>query len=311
MAGGAPRLRQLLPLGLAAGLVASPAFADPAIWKVSDNDSSIHLFGSVHVFMRPIDWRTPQFDALLNDADKVVFEVVMDLEAYATVTQFSLTQGRLDHDRTLADVLDAADYARLVAATSTAGIDLTPINTMQPWLAAMTLATASETEVVPGVELQVQGEVPLERQAALETAEQQMRFFSDAPMEEQVASLMSTIAAMEAGSGMSLEPLIAAWANGQPEELEEVMLSMLTPSDQPAYERLFDARNAQWIGPLESMLADNSENLVIVGAGHLVGPGGVPALLAARGYTVERIDAPDLDRYAEPVGTLGKAVVGR
>ena len=34
-------------------------------------------------------------------------------------------------------------------------------------------------------------------------------------------------------------------------------------------DRLIYARNRKWLGPLESMLAENRENMVIVGAAHL------------------------------------------
>ncbi len=47
-------LRRTL-LTCAAGLaLSSPALADPALWKVSDADSEIYLFGSVHVFTREV-----------------------------------------------------------------------------------------------------------------------------------------------------------------------------------------------------------------------------------------------------------------
>jgi uncharacterized protein YbaP (TraB family) len=50
---------------------------------------------------------------------------------------------------------------------------------------------------------------------------------------------------------------------------------------------LLDDRNQAWVVQIEKMLDEDATFLVTVGAGHLVGPTGVPALLRADGYTVE------------------------
>ena len=48
----------------------------------------------------------------------------------------------------------------------------------------------------------------------------------------------------------------------------------------------------RWVGQIADILASNEEAMAVVGAGHLIGPEGVPTLLAARGYKVERVDTP-------------------
>jgi uncharacterized protein YbaP (TraB family) len=309
--GGAKRLRHLLIPGFAALATASPAFADPAIWRVSDGDSSIHLFGSVHVFTREMDWRTPQFDGLLTAADKVVFEVVLNVDAYATIAQISLEKGRIT-DGTLADLLQPDDYAQLTAAAGTLGIEMAVLDSLQPWLATMTLMQAAGPSMVGGVELQIDAEIPATRKASLETAAEQMGFFADAPMDEQIANLMSAVHGAESGIFLTLDPLIDAWARGDADGLLDAMESQLTAADQPAYDRLIRQRNERWIGPLEQMLAENADNFVIVGAAHLVGETGVPSLLAAEGYTVERVDAVDVDTRPQALpGAVGRALPRR
>ena len=53
--------------------------------------------------------------------------------------------------------------------------------------------------------------------------------------------------------------------------------------------RLLYARNRNWIAPLEAMLDSNSENLVVVGAAHLIGDESVLDLLEEAVYDIERI----------------------
>ena len=310
--GGAERLRQVLFASLAALGLASPAIADPAIWKVSDADSSIHLFGSVHVFTRELNWRTPQFDALLAAADYVTFELVMDLDAYATVSEMGITKGRLPGGQTLADLLSADDYERFRTIVTGAGMDPAALDRLQPWLAAMTLMSPGGVDMRAGVELTIEPTLPAERKRGLETAAQQMAFLADAPLDEQLASLRSTLDAMEAGIDFAFEPLVDAWLRGDADTLARLVEEQMSAGDDPVYDRLITQRNENWIAPLEQMLADNDDSLVIVGAAHLVGDNGVPAILAAKGYRVERVDAPAFDTRSGPLaGALGRAITRR
>lgn len=284
------RLRHLpASVMLALGL-ATPALAEPALWRVSDADSDIYLFGSVHIFTKQVDWRTPQFDHILATADHVYFEVVMDVEAYSTITQVTLAKGMFRDGRTLADVLSAADYARLGNAAVSVGTTVEALNHMQPWLATMTLMNDAYPRTSAGVELLVDAEVAPGRKRGLETAAEQMGFLADLGMAEQVDNLMSTVEGIESGAMAQLEPMIEAWQSGDAAGLAEVIEGQVTARDRPMYDRLLTDRNRRWLTALEKLLADNDESLVIVGAGHLVGAEGVPALLEARGYTVERID---------------------
>jgi uncharacterized protein YbaP (TraB family) len=286
-------LRRAL-LACAAGLALSgPALADPALWKVSDADSEIYLFGSVHIFTREMDdWRSDAFDAILKSADHVVFEVVLDIEAYSTITQISFTKGRLTGGQSLSQLLSTEDYDKVVAAAGKTGIDMAMLEHVQPWLATVMLMGAAMPKASAGVETLLDAEVAPERKRGLETAAEQMGFFADAPLDEQIDGLISTADGIEAGLVGMLDPLIAAWESGDTAALHATMTEQIQPRDRAIMERLIDDRNQRWLTPIEKMLADNDESLLVVGAGHLVGPMGVPALLKERGYTVERVDEP-------------------
>ena len=284
--------RRLVLTALATASFSSPALADPALWRVSDDDSDIYLFGSVHIFTREVNWRTPQFDALLKSADHVVFEVVMDVDAYATLTYITMTEGTLPNGELLGDMLDTDEYASLAEVASSVGLEMASLERMQPWLAALTLGQMAMPKASAGVELLVDSEIEPERKRSLETVEEQMALFAGGSREEQIEGLMSTVEGIESGMLADLAPLVDAWESGDTDALKAAMDGFITPRDKAAYAKLIDERNAKWIAPLEKLLAENDNSLVIVGAGHLVGPEGVPALLEGKGYTVERIDAP-------------------
>jgi len=52
---------------------------------------------------------------------------------------------------------------------------------------------------------------------------------------------------------------------------------------------LLTARNRAWLPKIEQLLQSHEDPFVAVGAGHMLGEEGLPALLAERGYTVRRI----------------------
>ena len=59
-------------------------------------------------------------------------------------------------------------------------------------------------------------------------------------------------------------------------------------ADPELYEALL-AEQPAWTAQLENLFSTESRPLVAVGAGHMFGPDGLPAMLEASGYTVRRI----------------------
>lgn len=293
-------MRTLAAALLALALSTAPALAAPAMWKVSDADSSIYLFGSIHVFSHEVDWRTPEFDRELKAADLVYFEMVFDEAAYATIGRMTLVDGRLRDGRTLWDLLTPEEADTVRGAITSSGLDPTAFDRMQPWLAEVMLSGGMMQGAQVGVELQVDAEVPAERKRGLETAEEQLGFFSSASEAAQVANLVTSARQLaQVDNREIVDQLTDAWANGDVDALDFLNRAELGGGDA-RFDQLITQRNQRWVGQLEALLEDNDNALVIVGAGHLAGSGGIPALLGQAGYTVERIgDVP----AAKPANT--------
>lgn len=301
--------RALLLLSLLAGLAPAATLAAPALWRVSDADSSVWLFGSIHILDKDRDWRTPRFDAALAEADHVYFEMVLDMDAYATLTRLSMLYGRNRDGRQLSDYLSGEQRDALHAFLDRHGLQRELVEPMRPWLADLTLmsftlaAGGGEGAVTQqaGVELVLLDEIAEDRQRELETAETQFRMFAGLPDAEQVSSLMRTI---EIGDSpdQALSTLAELWHAGDVDALARTMNAALGPIDSPTYRRLLGDRNRRWTTEIAQMLANNEDAMIIVGAGHLAGPVGVPTLLGEAGFEVERMDhsAAPADAAARP-----------
>lgn len=284
-----PRLIHLLT-AMAALTLATPALAAPAMWKVSDADSRIWLFGSIHLMPSGQAWRTPAFDQILVKADRVFFETDMSPEQQAVISAEAFIRGIYTDGTLLTDVLDDAQEALLRRVATEYGIALGPILAMRPWMAAQAVTgpvLAESGFLEEGVELQVLNEVAAERRGYFETGLQQLDVLTTGPEAEDVAMLMQALEDLPTMKNTMFE-MLDLWMGGDEDQLGNLMVDE-TAGIEGLAERLLYERNMNWLAPIESMLADNEANLVIVGAAHLSGAESVPALLERAGYTVERI----------------------
>lgn len=301
--------RPLLLLSLLAGLAPAAALAAPALWRVSDADSSVWLFGSIHILDKDRDWRTPRFDAALAEAEHVYFELVLDVDAYATLTRLSMLYGHNRDGRQLSDYLTVEQQDTLQAFLDARGLQRELIEPMRPWMAdlmlmSLTLSAGGSGEGAmtqqAGVELVLLDEIAEDRRRELESAETQFRLMAGLPDAEQVEALMRTIAASDSPD-QALGALADLWHAGDVEALARTMNAALGPVDSPIYRRMLGDRNRRWTTDIAQMLANNEDAMIIVGAGHLAGPVGVPTLLGEAGFKVER-----MDRSAAPASAAGR-----
>lgn len=283
------RLAHLL-IAATALTLAAPALAAPAMWKVSDEDSRVWLFGSIHLMPDGQDWRTPTFDQVLAKADRVYFETNMSPEQQAVIAAEAFVRGIYTDGTLLTDVLDDAQEALLRSAAAEHGIALGPILAMRPWMAAQAVTGPILMQsgfLGEGVELQVLGEIASDRLGYFETGLQQLDVLTTGPEEEEIAMLVQALEGLPTMTDTMFD-MLALWMGGDDEQLDELMLNETAGIDGFAERLLFD-RNMNWLAPIKAMLAENEANLIIVGAAHLGGVQGVPALLEQAGYTVERV----------------------
>lgn len=281
---------------LSLALSAAPALAEPALWKVSDADSHVWLFGSVHILDTQRQWRTPRFDAALAESKLVYFEVILDVDAYATMTRLTMTEGMNRGGKTLDDFLTVDQRAILRSIATANGIDYATLRRMRPWLAELTLIQQGGLGLdmssgSAGVETIIADEIDDAREREFETPEFQFNLLAGRSEADQVASLMATANSLSRQQGM-LSEMVDVWLAGEPEALHEVMVSEFGSVEDPTYKRLLSDRNRDWVTQIEGILERNESAMIIVGAGHLAGPASVQTFLEERGYTVTLESAP-------------------
>ncbi|MCR5878700.1 TraB/GumN family protein [Phenylobacterium sp. J367] len=283
-------VRRLAAAATAVALVAaSPAAAEPALWTIRDHDSTIYLFGTVHVLRPGTEWRSAKVAKAMADSRELTIEV-LDADNVAAAQPLIARLG-LDPQRPLSGKLPEPDRPRLAAAAKAMGLPEGALEPMRPWLAALTLAVTpmiqagydpkSGVETVLTAEAKAAGK-PI---TALETLEQQLRFFADMPNDVEVDLLRATLDDVADGPAQ-LDRMVTAWAAGDLVNLEKEFVEE-TRRDYPhMYATVVVGRNEDWARQLKAKLEGSGVSFVAVGAGHLVGPDSVQAQLEKLGVRV-------------------------
>jgi len=290
-------LRRLSRGAIAAGLVwmmgAGAASAAPAMWEVRDKDSVVYLFGSMHVLRPNVRWRTRAFDHAYAAADRVWFETRADLppeQVKALVDRYGV-----DPDRSLTQKLSPTALATLRPVLDRDGVPLETVERLRPWAAAMMLSVAPMTQqggsVARGVdsattERAKTADKPIE---TFESFEQQLRIFADLP-EQAELDYLDDVAREQLSPPRDGVVLERAWLKGDMGRLGSRPVDHMKAERPALYDALLRRRNLAWADRLDAeMRQGKGTDLVVVGALHMAGSEGLPALMKARGYSVRRI----------------------
>ncbi len=285
-------IRQFITPLAALLLSAGSANAAPAMWKISDDDSAIWLFGSVHLLPTWTEWRTVHLDKVISKADRIYFETDIGAEAQMSIAEMSYELGFATDGRLLSDKIGPELTEMLREKANEYNLPMPLLLTMEPWMAATTISmgvvAAIGYDPQHGVEKVLGDELPAERKGFLETPEQQLGFLAGGDETEQVAMLRATLEGIDDISG-GIDDLLNAWLGGEPELLGEIFDEQMDGYGVGMIERLIDVRNKNWVDQIEAMLERNETALLIVGAAHLAGDVSVVKLLEERGFTSERV----------------------
>lgn len=287
----ANRLSTLLAGALLAAVTAVAQADAPALWVVSGRANTLYLFGSVHL-LRPGDYA---FGGSLADAyrDAEAIYMEVDPEELSPLAMAAATASRAvdPAGRSLFDLLgpDAA-LAREQAAR--VGMDLALVGQFEPWfagLALVSLALAQQGYTADaGIERLVQARAVADGKPMLgfETLDEQLALLDAMDPVAQREFLLKALADIGRAQQAVLQ-LVSAWRRGDAEALARELDTEFSGAAD-LYDSLIVRRNLRWADRIHSLLDDDRDYLVVVGALHLVGPDGLPRLLAARGARVTR-----------------------
>jgi uncharacterized protein YbaP (TraB family) len=288
--------RLLTSFGLALfallALAAAPARVQPPVWVVHGPHATVVMFGSVHLLPGDVDWEPGTLKEALAHADELWFEIPIDKSSALSAQQAAIRLGVLPNGQTLSAELSPEDRVRLAEAAKTCNLPLPLLDRLRPWYADLALSVSSfklaNANSDDGVEQKLAAAVPNIPKHAFETIEEQINFLAGGSDKDQIDSLRETFDEVKEGP-VFYRKLVNAWLSGDTKAIERQALEPMKRKAPGDYKTLLVDRNKRWVPVIEQRLAGQGEAVMVVGAGHLIGPDSVIARLRADGY---RVDGP-------------------
>src|SRR5688572_31283846 len=253
--------------------------ADPALWVVRDDDTTIYLFGTFHLLDgRP--WFNDEVKTAFDGSNELVVEANIPenpMELQPVIMRYAIDpQGR-----SLAARLTPEHNAELARALTALGAPAAAFERFEPWFVAMTMTAVATQQL--GLNQANGPETVLLRSARerdlpiheLEGIEAQLQMFDTMPEEQQLAHLRQALDNLDGLAGM-LAPMLAAWSTGDVDELK-AMLTRTMAGDPALYRMMFTDRNARWAAWIQERMARPGTVFLAVGGGHLAGDDSVQA----------------------------------
>lgn len=278
----------------AAPAAAHPAIQGqgPALWVVKDADSTLYLFGSIHVLRPTTGWASPRVNAAFDSASDIWFEISNPDDQAAIIPL--IQQHGLSPQTPLSSRLTPEEIAELDEAAKAIGASAAQMDIMKPWLAALSLSVAPLVKAgydpKSGVEmaLKARAEAAGKPIHGFETLDKQIGMLANLPDETQLAFLRETLKNYDEATTM-LDTMVGAWAQGDVATLDRVAVQEMKSDSPELYKVLLVERNTDWANQIQTLLQGSGTAFIAVGAAHLAGEDSVQAILKSRGVTVEPV----------------------
>ena len=280
-----------LPAPQPSPTAAAAVDADPALWVVRDKDTTIYLFGTVHLLKPGLSWFDEGVKKAFDSSDELVLEMVQP----DTPTMQSLVEkkGFTASGPTLPERLPASDRPIYFKALADLGIPPMVFDRAQPWLLATNLSLIPLLKLgytpKSGPESVLTDAATTEKKTiiGLETPEQQIGYLAGLSEPTQIKFLESTLTDLPKVA-TSMNDMVGAWSRGDPAKLGELMNDGVKDTPELAKTLLYD-RNARWAQWIKARMAKPGTVFIAVGAGHLAGPQNVIEQLKALKLTATRV----------------------
>ena len=286
-----PAFAQALPAPVVAPAANPVADEGPALWVVKDADSTIYLFGTIHVLRPETRWESAKVTAAFNSASDIWFEISNPDDVAALIPL--IQRYGVSPATPLSSLLTPTELNELNTAAQSIGASAAQLDVFRPWYVGLTLSLAplkkAGYDPNSGVELtlKTRAEAAGKPMHGFETLDKQVLLLANLPQDIQLEFLRSTLKDFD-DAGTELDAMVAAWAAGDVAALDRVTNEDMKAEAPEIYKALLTDRNAGFADQIQTLLAGSGTAFVAVGAAHLAGYESVQSMLAARGIDVER-----------------------
>jgi uncharacterized protein YbaP (TraB family) len=266
--------------------------AKSTLWRVQGQHNAVYLLGSIHVLPASAYPLHPALQKAFNQSARVVFEVNLNTVSNRAVLREFEEVGIYPPGDDLSRHVSRHTLKLVKHVLAQLDIPYERATRFKPALLGE-LITSRYTELAGfreefGIDRYFFSQAKQQRKPVLglETVRDQARVLSsdDAGGEARLVEAITSLPTAK----VVLDELVDAWKDGRIDTLD-LLLNQDERSDPKSFEAMFARRNQKWLPQIEAFLRGDTNYLVIVGSGHLVGDHGLVKALQDRGYQVKQL----------------------
>ena len=263
------------------------------LWLVETPlNRAVFLLGSLHVLKSDAYPLAKEINEAYSLSQKVVFETDLAAMLDPAVQARMLGLGLYPEGQNLFQNISDEMQSSLKKKMTDLGMPMEHFARFRPWFIAVTL-TALELQRLGfspdyGIDVHFYGRAGSDQKEIgfLETVDFQLDLLGKMTAHDQNAFLGQTLKDLDVATQMA-DDMLKSWKKGDADNLYKILFKSFESYPQ-IENRLLRRRNIDWVKKIEEMMAEDKNIFIIVGAGHLIGPGSVVALLKEKGYKVKQ-----------------------
>lgn len=265
--------------------------AMPALWVAKNGQSTVYLFGSVHILPHQIKWYGPSLQRSFNTSDELVLESLPTKTNKERYRAFSMKHGFLPKGKVMSEYLNDSEYAIYLEIANAVKLNPYVAGRMKPWLFTLTVDAALKKELSRyGVDRLMYHE-SLQRGkkvSGLETPSEALAYFASIPLNKDIRKLKEILnrKKVDRKAYTTRAQMLMSWAMGDTERTARIFSQN---TSMKMYRGMIIKRNNRWFPKIKSYLHKPQTTMIVVGQAHLIGRGNIIDMLRRSGYRVQRV----------------------
>jgi uncharacterized protein YbaP (TraB family) len=262
------------------------------LWEVKTASTRVYLLGSLHVLKSSAYPLAREIGRAYAASQRLVFETNLGAMMEPDILGKMMELGVYPEGQDLFQNISGTTRENLEKKLRDLGLPPSNFSRFKPWFIALTLTTLEMQRLgfnpEYGIDLHFYTKAKGDEKelSYLESVDYQLNLLAKMNMQDQNSFLVQTLKDLEISAQLA-DDMMTAWQNGEADDLYNLLFKSF--EDHPGIEdRLLNRRNKEWLTQIEKMLKTPKTTMVIVGAGHLIGPDGLVELLKQKGYKVKQ-----------------------
>ena len=273
---------------------ASPAGAKHTFWAVpKQSGGTMYILGSIHFANEDLYPLPAVITQAFEESETLVLEVDMGAVQSPSFAFEMMQKGMYEEGDRIQDHISEETFSLLERESERAGFPVSHFLRFKPWYCGNFLMISALKKhgynPVLGVDIHFYREATAadKRVIGLESPEFQLGLLSGLSEKEADEFLFQALTEL-CDIRAFADSLLRMWRLGDTERLGALIAESFEGADD-LYEVLFTKRNLAWVERLTGLAESPGDLFVVVGAGHLVGEGGLVDLLSKAGFSPRQL----------------------